>query len=680
MKIFIRLPFLLMLWYPLALKSQNKPNMEFGKISAKDFSLEGINVDTSYGAVIIADIGKSSFVENKKGWFSLVYRHQRRIKIISAKGFDLATVNIPLYNSIKTDDEEKLESLKASTYNLSDGQIIETKLDKDNVFKEVQDRNHTIRKFSMPVVKEGSIIEYSYTIQSDFLFNLQPWSFQGSYPRLWSEYELNLPEFFQYVFLTRGYQTFHIKESKEKFQSYIIRQPGELSDKGVRSEDQVFNLSSTNTISRWVMKDVPAIKEESFTSTIENYISTIEFQQSGQQFPGMPFKDIMGSWESLSLELLKDKDFGADFTTTDKNWVNEITQSLQLSDKSAMEKARLVYGYVQKNFSSKGMKGIFLTQPLKETLKTKKGFVPDLNLLLTLLLKNAGLNSEPVLLSTRSHGMATEFYPIVNQYNYVVSKVVMDNKVYYLDASKKNLGFNKLPQTCYNGAGISIALYPLKEPLHSDSIIEFKATNIVLVNDQKNKNNWEGNLSSYLGYYESLKMREEISEKGMETFINKMNEDYTGNFSINDIKIDFLEDNEKVIKMNFTLSINRDANNDLIYFNPMIKEGLNENYFKSTQRNYPVELPFKMVEIYQIQVQVPEGYEMDELPKSAKASLYGTDGSFEYLVSRTNTDISLFSKISINKSVFNPEEYEDLKNFFDLIVKKHAEQIVFKKK
>jgi hypothetical protein len=680
MKPFFRLPFLLMLWFPLATKSQHKPTMEFGKISAKDFSLEGIKADTSYGAIIIADIGKSSFIENRKGWFSLVYKHQRRIKIISAKGFEMATVNIPLYNSIKTDDEEKLESLKASTYNLVDGQVVETKLDKDNVFKEVQDRNHSVRKFSMPVVKEGSIIEYSYTIQSDFLFNLQPWSFQGSYPRLWSEYELNLPEFFQYVFLTKGYQTFHIKETKEKFQSYVIRQPGETSDKGVRSEDQIFSLSSTNTISRWVMKDVPAIKEESFTSSIENYMTSIEFQQSGQQFPGMPFKDILGSWESLSLELLKDKDFGADFTTVDKNWVNETTQGLQLNDKSALEKAKLVYDYVQKNFSCKGIKGIYLSQPLKETLKTKKGFVPDLNLLLTLLLKNAGLNSEPVLLSTRSHGMVTESYPIVNQYNYVVSKVVMDKKVYYLDASKKNLGFNKLPQTCYNGAGISIALYPHREPLHADSIQELKATNIVLVNDQKNKNRWEGNFNSYLGYYESLKLREEISEKGMETFTNKMKDAYTGNLSIDDIKMEYLEDNEKVIKMNYILSVNRDADNNLVYFNPMIKEGLSENYFKSTERNYPVELPFKMVEIYQFQIQVPEGYEIDELPKSTKASLYGNDGSFEYLVSKTNTDISLLSKISINKSIFNPDEYEDLKNFFDLIVKKHAEQIVFKKK
>lgn len=676
MKIFLCLTLLAVVCSAFPTVAQDKPNIEFNKVSARDFSMENISFDTSHGAIIIADVGKSTFVANSKEYFSIVYKHQRRIKVISAKGFDIATVNIPLYKSTTSNAEEQLLSLKASTYNLVDGNVIETKLDKENVFKEVQDRNHSIRKFTMPMVKEGSIIEYSYTIESDFLFNLQPWSFQGSYPRIWSEYELNLPQFFQYVFLTKGFQSFHIKESKEKYQRYNVQQKGETS----AEKDNIISLTSTNTISRWVMKDVPAIKEENFTSTTENYTSKIEFQQSGIHFPEMPFKNIMGNWESLSLELLKDKDFGADFSTIDKNWLNEATQNLQLNGKSAIEKARLVYGYVQKNFSSKGIKGIYLSQPLKETFKTKNGYVSDLNLLLTLLLKNAGLKSDPVLLSTRSHGSTTELYPILNQYNYVVSKVIMDNKVYYLDASEKHLGFNKLPQSCYNGAGISISLFPFTEPLHADSITETKVTNIYLVNDEKNKNRWQGSLNSYLGYYESVNLREEIEEKGKENYFTKMKDTYTGDFSIDDIKMEFFEDKEKVIKMNYSLTINRDAENNLIYFNPMIKEGINENYFKSAKRNYPVELPFKMEETYQFQIQIPEGYEIDELPKSSKASLNEQDITYDYLVSKTSTGVALLSKLSINKSVFPAEEYEDLKSFFDFIVKKHAEQIVFKKK
>lgn len=57
----------------------------------------------------------------------------------------------------------------------------------------------------------------------------------------------------------------------------------------------------------------------------------------------MPYKNILGSWENLALKLMKDKDFGADFTSADKPWLNEINQGLTLNGKSEIDKARLVY-------------------------------------------------------------------------------------------------------------------------------------------------------------------------------------------------------------------------------------------------------------------------------------------------------------------------------------------------
>lgn len=94
---------------------------------------------------------------------------------------------------------------------------METKLEiKSNVFKDKIDKNLLVKKFTFPNVKEGSIIEYEYIIKSDFLSNLQPWEFQGSYPGLWSEYKLTLPEFLGYIFLTQGYKNYDINERKER--------------------------------------------------------------------------------------------------------------------------------------------------------------------------------------------------------------------------------------------------------------------------------------------------------------------------------------------------------------------------------------------------------------------------------------------------------------------------------
>ncbi len=660
------------------LQAQSK-SYEFKKIKPADFSLEGITVDTSYGAIVLADVGKSSFEGNNKGWFTLVYKHQRRVRIINKNGFDIATVSIPLYHSTKSDDEERLESIKATTYNLVDGKVVETDLNKNDVFKEVQDRSHTLKKFTLPAVKEGSIIEYSYSISSDFLFNLQPWSFQGSYPRLWSEYELNLPQFFQYVFLSQGSKDFFIKDSKEKFQNFSIRETSRGEYGSASNRDNVFNLSSTNTVSRWVKKDVPAIRQENFTSTVNNYIARIQFQMSGQQFPDMPYRDIMGSWPKLALELLKDKDFGAEIAT-DNQWLNETMASLNLNSKDSMEKVRAIYNYVQQNFSSKGMKGIYISQPVKETFKSKKGYEADMNMLLTLMLLRAGYKADPVILSTKSHGFPTETYPLIHQYNYVISKVWIGDKAYYLDASDRSLGFAKLPQFCYNGIGVSINLSPATEALYPDNLMEAKVTNVVLMNDEKNKNAWAGDLSSYLGYYESVDIRDEISEKGKEAYVNKLKESYTGDYAISDVKLGSLEDKDQVVLMKYNMKIDRGGENNLIYFNPMIKEGMKENYFKSAERNYPVELPFKMEETYIFKIQAPEGYVIDETPKSAKVTLNENEAVFEYIVVNTPTEVSLRTKLAIYKTLFMPNEYESLKNFFDYVVKKHAEQIVFKKK
>ncbi len=658
-----------------SLLAQTQTNAEFGKISAKDFTLDGISADTSYGAIVIADVGKSSFQGNQKGYFSLVYKHYRRVKILRQKGFDIATVSIPLYKSSSSESEEELTSLKACTYNLEGGKVIETKLDKDAVFKEKQDKNHTVRKFTLPSVKEGSIIEYSYTINSDFLFNLQPWNFQGNYPRLWSEYELNCPEFFEYVVLTKGTHPTHIKDAKQKFQNFNIR----LRDQLAYDNSTVISLSSNNIITRWVMKDVPVLKEENFTSTMKNHLSALEFQMSGQRFPNMPFKDIMGSWVKASMELLKDESFGAEFNNKN-GWVANYVEALKLDGKSPYEKAFSIYKWIQKDFSCKGTNGaIYLSAPLKDVAKAKTGYVSDINLLLTLMLSKAGLTADPVILSTRSNGRVNSTYPLIHQYNYVISKLTIDTVAYYLDASDRSLGFNKIPSFCYNGVGVRINLMPRGEELYPDHNTERKSTTVMLMNNAENKNHWIGNFSSVLGYAESTTIRDEIAEKGKEAYINKIVGSYTGGFSIEDIKLVDFTETEKPVTLNAGLHMDREGTETLLYFNPMLKEGLQQNYFKTSERFYPVELPFKMEESYSFNIQVPEGYVVDELPKSAKVILSDSDASFAYLVSKSGDFVTITSTIKINKTDFTTAEYDDLRNFFDYIVKKHAEQIVFKK-
>jgi hypothetical protein len=81
-----------------------------------------------------------------------------------------------------------------------------------------------------------------------------------------------------------------------------------------------------------------------------------------------------------------------------------------------------------------------------------------------------------------------------------------------------------------------------------------------------------------------------------------------------------------------------------------------------------------------LNMEVPKNYAIDELPKSAKVEFNGGEGFFEYLIGRTGEGaIQLRSRIVLNKAYFPPEDYNSLRDFFGHILKKHNEQIVFKK-
>jgi hypothetical protein len=68
------------------------------------------------------------------------------------------------------------------------------------------------------------------------------------------------------------------------------------------------------------------------------------------------------------------------------------------------------------------------------------------------------------------------------------------------------------------------------------------------------------------------------------------------------------------------------------------------------------------------------------MPKPAKIAYNENEGFFEYLIQKNESTIQLRTRIKLNKANFSPEEYNTLRDFFSVIVKKQNEQIVFKKK
>ena len=79
-------------------------------------------------------------------------------------------------------------------------------------------------------------------------------------------------------------------------------------------------------------------------------------------------------------------------------------------------------------------------------------------------------------------------------------------------------------------------------------------------------------------------------------------------------------------------------------------------------------------------MEIPAGYEIEELPKSQKMILNEADGSYEYRIQVVSNTIKLKTTFILSKAIYDPEDYNSLRDFYAAIIKKQADIIVFKKK
>ncbi|WP_217606881.1 DUF3857 domain-containing protein [Chitinophaga sp. GbtcB8] len=654
--------------FTLSALAQEKNKTRFGKISPDDFQKTRYELDTGAHAVVLADIGSTEFI-TKDAHFNLLYKYFRRVKILDKTGYEAANEEIYLYGS--GDDEQKLTSLKAACYNLVNGQVVETKMDSKDVFTQEIDKEQRVKKFTLPAVKEGSIIEFFYTVTYPSEFILPSWYFQGEYPVLWSEYSVGIPQVLEYVFNAQGYQKFETKTREDAMKTFSFH----YDPKGVygtsSGQTEHFTMNANVSTFRWVAKDVPVLKEEAFTTSLINHITKISFQLAARKYPGNPVEQIMGTWQQLAKDMMKSESYGAPLDNYN-NFLNDIVSQLTQGAASDEEKARNIYAYVRNNYACTDYNARYMDKSLKSVFTSRNGNVAEVNLLLVAMLRKAGLTAYPVILSTRRHGYTNAQYPLISKFNYTIADVELADGPHYLDAAYA-LGFGKLHASCYNGHARILDTAARAVSFNADSLPDQRTTAIFLVAD---KDGLKGSLQQWLSYNNSYNLRGVIHDKGKEAYFNSLAKSYPKLSGAEIADLDSL-DAPVTIKYDFALNTGDD---EMLYINPMLGEALQSNPFKSQQRLYPVEMPAKVAYDYVLNMQIPAGYEVEELPKSTVVKFNDTEGLFQYVIEKTDAAIQFRSRIRLNKTYFPPDEYESLRSFYDMIVKKQGEQIVLKKK
>ena len=589
--------------------------------------------DTSAAAVILSEYEEIYDSRTTK---------TERIKILKKTGLEYATIEIPVYRN------DHLSSFKGYTYNLVNGKIEKIKISTSDRLEEKRNGNVTIAKFVFKNAKEGSVIEYTYELESNFIGEIPSWKFQHSIPTVFSEIVYDAPDFITFYFTSKGYIpiTIYKKES---------------------------NIAGITRYT-WGMVDLPAFKNEPYLTTPENYIASINFHIESIKMRNGIVHSFAQTWDDVCKTLRESEYFGEQLKS--KKWSKELSKQLS-QGRPPIKAMQAIYAYVRDNMKWNEINSIGSYETVEKALKAKTGSSADINLLLAVLLKEAGIMTYPVVLSTREHGKVMPGHATIDDFDYVIVRCIIDGTDYSMDATEKNAPLGFLPERCLSDQGWiykDMVLEPVK--------ISPSGTDKTIVNQMLSfsEGKFKGKIQERRFDYAAFEQRESLSNEKEEKWIEKLEKANNG-LKINSLSFSNKDSlNKPIISLyEVEISDNAEVTDKMIYFKPMFFEKKTKNIFETENRLYPVEFPEPIYEMVGTTISIPEGYMVAELPKDTILKTKDNSVLFLFNAASIGNSISVSSKLEVKKTMFLPEEYAELRKIFTEIVAKHQDQVVLKK-
>lgn len=603
--------------------SAQKAPMKYGKVDQADLEMKVYPADSTASAVILCNYGY--FDSNQ---FQFV--HQMRIKILKEEGKEQGDFSVPA--SEKT-------TVKGQTVNLENGVPVVTKLTKAGIFIERITKNVYRAKVAMPNVKVGSVLDI------EFYYEGLPsyWSFQKTIPIRWSELIIERNINFSFRKNSSGY----------------------------------FPLSEA-TDDRWVAKNVPAFKSEPYINNYENYLTRFFIELSSIHIPGYLYKDYATDWDAVANTLRTENDFGGELSTLNFS-LNSLEKEISNSTKTPEERMSKAFDAIKKIKWNKEESIWISKSGLANAFNKKIGNNSDINMNLVLLLRKLDIDANPMVLSTRQNGMLPTYSVSFDRLNYVVAHVVIGDKTYLLDATEDNLPLGLLPERTINGRGLVVK----KEGKEWVDLTPTKKNKTVTLFNLKLSpdGTMKGSMEKTSVDYSALSMRKTYKSFNSEDeFLKSVESKHLG-LSIDNYKITGIDSIQNPLKEEYTISLKNRAKktNNQLYINPVLFDKFTENPFKAEKREYPVDFTTAVDKTQILVLDIPEGYTVEQMPKNIKMSLPENSASFQMICSVAENKVQVLYKYNINKPVFYQTEYQNLKTFFDELVKKQSEMLIIRK-
>ncbi len=644
----------ILLFFTLEAKTQQFSH-EFNNVTEYELNLTEYEKDKQAEAIIIYDMGKSKFIW-RNDHFEIAFQRSKKIKIFTEAGLDQGVIEISYYRHENI--WEKIEEIEAYTYNEENGIKTRTPLDTKQVYDEKVNDRWSVKKFAMPNVKPGSVIEYKYKLITQARFHLPDWYFQSNIPTLFSEYEVYMVPFYEYTYLLQG-------ASKFDYHTSYVSQGLERILGRVKYQDLVHVYR---------MEDVPAFRDEEFITSVEDYIIKLDFQMIAWTDVYGIKTEVLTTWPKLVNDLLKNSDFGKYINSSGKLSKKYFDYSL-ISEKNEEERFNSIIDFIKSNYNWNTYRSFFSHNSASKFATEKQGNSAEINLFLCGMLQEAELQVKPVILSTRDHGKIKVDFPFSQFFNDVIVLVIIDGKNILADATDPYCPNYIIPVRCLNDRGFVIeknseTWIDLTSQMQSSVRYVFRSS----INETVDSIITKVDITST--NYEAVELRKMYQN----SYVNLENYFEEKQLTLLDsVQIDNYYEKEKPLKISTEAAYSMEKIGNKLYISPFLEFPVPTNPFKEATRTYPIDRKYPTIHSFFVQFEIPEGYTLEEKPEDL--SMKGKLVELEYTATQpSENQIMVKGHYEFKNAVYSSEDYRKLKIYYNQIINKFNEKFVLVKK
>lgn len=641
---------------PIALMAQDQVNMNFGNPTAEEMQMTTYAEDPDAEAVVLCRLTDVEYIGEL-----VIYNEKCRIKVLKPSGARFAHVAIPYMqvgdrpsgtaesrwarlsqtiksgyqnlqaNTVMTEEafgkyiEENVEQLKATAYNLSDGKVEKTTLNSGAVKKVRIDDDNWQMTFTVPNVREGTVIEYEYTLNSEFSYHLHDWYAQTEIPVAYARLDMNVPRSFGFNFEEHGVQ---------KLEHY-------------RKADAIRQLQTGNNMTPktintihfiYTGRNLKALPGESYVWNMNDYRAGVTAELKNYAVSGALLLEHASQWSQIDKMLMED--FGFDTQMSEHSPLRDEIEKANINGiRDEEQKAAAICKLVMERVKWNN-KYDLIPRKSKETLKRGEGTNADINMLLIQTLRDAGLEAVPVVLRQRNLGTLPYKFPTISKLTtYIVGIMLSNGNNVYVDASSVGGWLNVLPESLLVERARILTKKIMNPWVNLQKVSKSKITTVI---------------DAVLGSNGRLEGTEKTTYQGLAAMKYRQKKGMTSEFAP-EVKEEVKFAKQGTMKLG------------VIRINPFHTLPMKDNPFAIGKRLVPVEFPSESSHQVIINLTLPQGYQLDNSDRLL--TIATTDKGVDGQIGTTSTEdgkVQMTYKMDINRVSHSEEVYDSLRYLFDM--------------